>query len=102
MSNEETLYARFISGKLTEDETEELKRSGDWDKLEAITGMVGRFIMPEIDKKTGFERLKATKGKHKKPRARRLLLTRLTQGVAASLIFATTFYFIYSNSRGTP
>ena len=58
MLDEETLYARFISGELSDEEITKLKSNGDWKKLSAIAEMSSTFTLPAYDKNKGFESLK--------------------------------------------
>lgn len=59
MSNEENIYARLITGDLTEQEIYDLKASGEWDTLQAILQTSSDWELPPLDTKKGQEKIYA-------------------------------------------
>lgn len=92
MTDEETLYARYLSGELSPEEIKQLDQNGDREKLEKIIAMTDRFRLPEVDKSSGFKKLIAEK---KNPPAKVIKMSstfRWISGIAAALLVALGIY----------
>lgn len=97
MLDEETLYARFISGELSEDEITKLKSNGDWEKLSAIVEMSSTFSLPSLDKNKGFESLK---NKHQENNNKTIGRSwKPWLGIAASLLLLVTAFFLFQDQN---
>lgn len=57
MSNEETLYARYLSGEITKEEEELLKSNGDWKKLERLIEMADSLTLPDIKNRNYIDQI---------------------------------------------
>ena len=99
MSNEETLYARYISGELTEAEIEQLKRTGDWDRLTKLIEITDDFQMPAIGKEEKFAAFKNQNNLHQKHNSNRKFYIRVLQAVAASVILISAYLFLFNNQK---
>lgn len=99
MSEKDTLYARWLSGDLEEEEANSLKSSGELEELEAIIKATDSFSMPQFNKNDSFAAIMAKKSKIKpKPR---LTVRRISwvAGMAASLFVAFGVYYFLSNNN---
>ncbi len=97
MLNEETLYARFISGELSQKEIESLKANGDWDKLSKIAEFTGELELPSFDTKRGFDVLVERKNERTKSEPR-VINFKLWLGIAACFLLFTTTWMWFSSS----
>ena len=97
MLNEENLYARFISGELSEEEISELKASGDWDKLQAVVEATENWTLPAMDLEENFEALKSRRQGSKNGRSIRMMT--IISGIAACLLIAITMVWLWDNSE---
>ena len=99
MADEETLYARYLSGELTPTEMEQLKQSGDLEKLDRIIATTDRFRLPSVNKKDGFDKLIQAKRKNSTGNIRSMPYTRWISGIAAAVLLGIgVFYFTKTNT----
>lgn len=96
--DEDTLYARIITGELTNEEIEELKQSGDWAKIQAILDKTNTYKLSPLDKKTGLTKLvrerEAKEAKFQKKGENRSLI-KYIQGIAAvAAVFFLAYFFL--------
>jgi len=96
MVNEETLYARYLSGELTPEEKAQIEENGDREKLETIIAMTDKFRLPPVDKKTGFDKLVAEKRRPSNNKVRTMPIYRWISGVAAAILVAIGIYLFTS------
>lgn len=98
--DKDTLYARWLSGEITAEEEQELKRSGALEELEAIKRFTDNSSLPPYDPKAALENFKATRMQPKAARVRRLDW-RWYAGAAASvaILFGLWFWLATANSR---
>lgn len=96
----DTLYARWLSGELTEQEIADLKASGEWDELQTFINEMDKLTLPKYDKDAAFQRLKNTQTKaQSKPKAKvRKLNIRPLLAVAAGLLLVLTIGFLLRNN----
>lgn len=97
MSNEETLYARFLSGELTRQEVEQLKKNGDWEKLEKISKATSGLSLPAFDKTKGFEKLAAARQKNVKSKSLVQMYGKYISAIAASLLILIGYLMLFQN-----
>ncbi len=57
MSNEENIYARLITGDLSEQEILQLKENGEWKTLQAILKTSSDLALPPLDKEKGISKI---------------------------------------------
>ena len=60
MADTDTLYARWLSGELSDSEIKALKSSGEWAELERIIKATDRLALPKYDKDAAFAKLRNT------------------------------------------
>lgn len=83
----DTLYARYLSGEISEAEEKALKQSGEWAELEKIIAAMEQLSLPAYDKKAAFAKLKDRRLSPKKEEATiRFLNWKYVAGLAASII----------------
>ena len=58
MEEENTLYAKWLSGELKEEELEALRKSGELEELERIDQLTSQLSLPKYDAKAGYARFK--------------------------------------------
>ena len=93
MSYDETLYARFITGELTEKEIEELKENGDWEALNKIVADTDMLSLNKWDVEKGFNDLKDRRSNKSEPKTFKLT-PKLIWPVAASLLLCIAAVFL--------
>lgn len=98
MSYDETLYARFITGELTEEEIKALKESGDWEILNNIIKSTDQLSLDALDTDAGFEKLKERKSGTSTGKTARLA-PRYIWSVAASLLLLVATVFLLMPSE---
>lgn len=91
MDNKDTLYARMLSGDLSQKEVDELKASGEWEEIEKIIDFSDNLSLPAYDKKSAFDNLNASLNKKTKASVRKLNPVWVV-GIAASLILLIGFF----------
>lgn len=95
--DKDTLYARWLSGEITADEEQELKKSGALEELEAITRFTDSSSLPPYDPKAALEKFKATRMQPKTATVRRLDW-RWQLGAAASIALLLGLWFWFGNN----
>ncbi len=98
MLNEETLYARFVSGELTDQEIAILKENGDWEKLSKIVVVAGTFDLPALDKRKKFEALIHNKNKSTTENRRPKIRPIYWFGMVACFLLLVSIWFLLSDS----
>jgi len=93
MSNEENIYARLITGDLTEQEIHDLKASGEWDTLQAILKTSSDFELPPLDKKKGQQKIYAKLNSDPKEATVKRNYFGLFTAIAAGLALLIGSYF---------
>ncbi len=94
MAYDETLYARFITGELTEEEIKNLKSSGEWDELNAIVEASGELTLPPLARDS-FDKIKNKIPEPTSSKIRRINWTALA--MAATLLLVAGYFFWFSN-----
>lgn len=84
-NTKDTLFARWLSGNLSEEEKETLKSSGDDKILEKITATVDNWAMPEL-KHTGYSALKEKLAERSTVKIIPFYKNRTVLSIAASLL----------------
>lgn len=97
MSDKDTIYARWLSGEISETELKELKASGEIDELQSIINAVDTWGLPKIDHDTAIEKILR---QPKKPKASPKII-RLIWGTAAaaSIFLALSIFTLFRNSN---
>jgi len=90
--DKDTLYARWLSGEISAEEEQELKRSGVLEELEAIARFTDNSSLPPYDPKAALEKFKATRMEPKTATVRRLNW-RWYSGAAASVAVLIGLWF---------
>lgn len=96
MEDKDTLYARWLSGQVSDNELEQLKSSGELNELEAIIKAADSLKLPALNKNATFESIKRKKG----PKTATLRpINRLSWaiGIAAAILIAAGAYLILLN-----
>ncbi len=103
IENKDTLYARWLSEEISEEELAVLKKSGELEQLEKIAGYANDLIMPDFDAELSYEALMQKTNKvHSQPETKvRNLDLRLWLSVAACLLLFFTIYFTIFNNTST-
>ena len=98
-TDKNNLYARWLEGNLSPEESSELKTSGELEELEAIIKATDKLALPKYDATAGYAQFKANRPS-KKPAKVRSIKSRKTWTVwaaAASVaILISTFWLINS------
>ncbi|MBN1111665.1 MAG: FecR family protein [Bacteroidales bacterium] len=94
MNKEDNILARWMSGKLTESELEELKKEKDFAQFEKIIDACDNLQAPNYDSEKVWHNIKAAK--HKKKRIK-FIFNRLS-AVAASIVIILGIYLAFNNS----
>ncbi len=99
MSIEDTLYARWLSGELNEEELKALKESGELEELESIKRATENLSLPAFDLDAGFEKLKQAPKARVVPMESKTKISnlRFMVGIAASLVFLIVAFFLLQN-----
>ncbi len=104
MAYDENIYARIISGELSDDEIAQLKSSGEWQEIQAILQATEGMTIAAHDKEKGFDALikkrdvQASKGNGTK--IRRLYL-QLGSAAAVVLLLAAAYLLLSDSSIRT-
>jgi transmembrane sensor len=88
MDKKDTLYARIISGELSQEEIIALKKSGEWDQIRAILQFTDGIKAPAFDKDNAYQRLIKSRNLRKQNKPRQLKHYLALSGIAASIILA--------------
>ena len=97
MKDKETLYARWLSNEITDEELESLKNEGALDDLQRIVNTTDRWSMPAYNKSEGLQKVKSLQTA-KKSISKNTYLPWIAAIVACLLIvFAIVNY--YSNNK---
>ena len=97
MPDQETLYARWLSGEITPDEEKHLKTSGEWEELEAIINTADTLSLPSYDQDNAYKKL----SNNRKETKTATLSPRWIMGIAASLAVLVVAYVFLSRSNVT-
>ena len=99
MSEKDTLYARWLSGLLSEDELQELQSSGALRELEQIKEELDHWSLPAYNKTEGLARLQGSLPQQK-TKVRRLV-PRWAYAAAASLLLLLATWFLLRDTSQT-
>lgn len=100
IENKDTLYAKWLSGDITEKEIKILKESGELEALEAVVEAANDSTMPDYDTELEYEKLMSNQKIKTEPNSKNHQLnTRLYLSVAATLILFLTLYFTLFNTK---
>ena len=97
MAYDENIYARIVSGELSEEEINNLKKTGEWDEIQKILKTSEEFSLPSLDKDKGFADLMERRSSKSKIKSKKRLLNPFLIGIAASLILMLGFLFLFDN-----
>lgn len=96
MSEQETLYARWLSGDLSAEELEQLKASGELAELEAIVHTLEQSKLPGYDADQAYAAFKNNQPAKKEAKVRRLSIGWMAGIAAGFLLLLATFFWLYS------
>ena len=96
MSDLDTIYARWLSGDLSETEVKSLKESGEWKELEAIIKATDELTLPKFNFDQSFKKVQEKK---LKPKTKlRIIRRSWVIGVAASVLLLVGYFGLFYNS----
>ena len=97
-SNKDDLYARWLEGQITPEETDKLQTSGELAELEAIIQATDELTLPKYDAQAGYAQLKAKRTPVKEEATIRPLrsLWPIMAAAASVAILIGIFWFINS------
>lgn len=97
MSDQETLYARWLDGDLDAEEIKSLKASGEWEELERLVKATNKLKLPAYNKETEFEKLinnrKSKTGKEQ-PEENSIKLSTVISAAASLLLLIAAIIFL--------
>ena len=99
MAYDENIYARIVSGEVSNEEIESLKKTGEWDEIQKILQTTGELSLPAYNKEKGFEDLKNRRNSVSNVKPKRRSLNPLWLGMAASLILLIGFLFVFNSDK---
>ena len=98
MDEKDTIYARWLSGNLSEAELEELKANGELEELESIVKLTDEMALPAFNVDAAYKQFQSERSK---PVAKqRRLPVRWILAAAATITLVGVFLF-YLNSQPT-
>jgi len=92
MAYDENIYAKIVSGELSEQEIDQLKDSGEWQEIQAILQIADELSLPRHNKENGYDKLMKKRGQNLPKNNRRRLLYQVVS-VAAVVLFLIGFFF---------
>lgn len=94
-SNKDDLYARWLEGQTSSEETDELKKSGELAELEAIIAATDKLALPKYDASAGYAKFKANRPAKQQAKVRpiRKLWPVLTAAASVALLIGV-FLFV--------
>ena len=96
-SNKDNVYARWLEGQLSPEETEELQTSGELEALEAIINTADKLSLPKYDASAGYAKFKANRPAKQEAKVRPIRKLRPVLMAAASIaILIGVFWFVNS------
>ena len=99
MAYDENIYARIVSGEVSDEEIKKLKESGEWDEIQKIIKVSGDLSLPAYNKEDGFENLTKRRDSIKAVEPKRRLLNPLWIGMAASVLLLLAFLFVFNADK---
>lgn len=94
MAYDENLYAKIVSGELSEQEINQLKASGEWQEIQAILQVTDELSLPRHNKEQGYDNLLKKRGQASlKNKRRRLPLYQMVSAAAVILLLIGFFFF---------
>ncbi len=98
MAYDENIYARIVSGEISESEIAQLKATGEWEEIQAILLATEQLQLEAHNKESGYEALLKKRDANKQgTKIRRLLLP--IASVAAALLLLFAAYLLLSDNR---
>ena len=101
MAYDNNIYAKIVSGELSEEEIKQLKESGEWQEIQAILEASDDFSLKPYDKKSAYEELvkkRKTTTQQGASRIRRLIFPMASSAAILLLLFGY-FFFVNKNSN---
>ena len=98
MAYDENIYARIISGELSEDEISKLKNSGEWEEIQAILDETGAWTLPEFNSEQKLKEWKSGRNQKQSKGIKNLSLSKWI-GVAASIVVILGFLFFWKGNN---
>ena len=98
MAYDENIYAKIVSGELTEAEVNQLKASGEWDEIQQILEVSSTLELPSLDKEGSYERLKNKRDSKPKSTIIRRLRPAI-MGLAALLVCVLAYIFLFDTNE---
>ncbi len=99
MAYDENIYAKIISGELSKQEEESLRKSGEWDEIQQILEVSSTLSLPVHDAEKGYSELRsAQNSKTGSARIKRLYI--LGSSIAAMMILVFGYLFLFQSSSG--
>ena len=95
MKDKDTLYARWLSNELTEEEIDLLEKDGAISDLARITRITDQWNVPKYNKLEGLKAFKAQKDAN--PPKAKLVYIQWAAGIAASFLILITLFNYYKN-----
>ena len=93
MKDQDTLYSRWLTNDLSEQEIESLKASGEWEELERIIQATDKVSLPSFDKEAAFSQLSQRNRAKKKENARIFYILSSAAAIAILLFLAYPIWF---------
>ena len=95
MDQNDTRYARWLSGELSPDEIKAMKSSGEWEELAAIIKATNALNIPKMDVDKAYKEIVA-KRHQRNPAVRKFPLVRIAS-MAAAMLLLVILYFVINN-----
>lgn len=98
MSYDENIYARIITGDVTDAERQKLKVSGEWDEIMQIVAETDQLTMPAFDSQSQFDKVQVKISTAQK-KTKIIPLFKILSSIAAVLILGVVSYtFLFSDT----
>lgn len=99
MEDKDALYAKWLSGEISDDQLRQLEGDDALAELKQITQAVDRWSMPKYDTSAGYEKFKKSQQAPPTAKVRKLNWFAMS-GIAASLLFLVFFgYTFFANQN---
>jgi len=99
MSYDENIYAKIVSGEITQEEIDQLKTTGEWEEIQMILQATEDLSVAPLNKEAGFEAL--LKKRENRPAKKGIIkwLIPLASAAAVGLLLIGFFYFNSDSSQ---
>ncbi|MDF1696291.1 MAG: FecR domain-containing protein [Saprospiraceae bacterium] len=97
MAYDENIYAKIVSGELSESEIDRLRTSGEWDEIQEILEVADTLELPSHNKQVGYEKL-LKKRNDRSSRTLLKVLRPMVLGLAALLVCVLGYLFLFDST----